>query len=797
MIRRLSLALLVLCLTSAAGYSEEDYSRIARLSYIDGNVSFQHTGDVDWSAASANMALQPADRVYTGTDGRAEIEFDDGSILRLAEKTDVEILSMGDNLIQLRLLVGLTTLNVQSGLDFEINTPAAAFSTAKKGIYRFDVADNGDSDGIVRKGALDAASNNFTRRAESGELIHATPGDQGTNVLSRYDGRDEWDEWNDRRNAEIKAYQSRQYLPDHVSMGVRDLDTYGHWVDVEYGSAWVPYQVGAGWSPYWEGRWVYRPLWGWTWVSYEPWGWLPYHYGRWYRDSSFGWCWLPGASFGFNFWSPGLVRFYNGPSWVSWVPLGPGDYYNVNNFYYHRNYAYQLNNLRMLQRRSPDDLFNRHIPGAFRTTQTDHFLNSSFGSRARIVPVAGVDEPWRNGRMVTDRLGIAPGARSYSPMPDRPVVRPTIETRPVVVRTEPALRTGPSDRFLRIATPNPGSSMDSRTGGRTGRDAVTPGTSSPRILTSPGSTPRDGSGSGIGGTQNTPGSAPRIIEPGSRNPRSEGTRSFGREVPGDSTRQPGSSMRRMESSPQSPGTTDGNANRGRREMTSPGSTTRPETPQRRMESTPAPAPRYDRAPPVQERRQPERPQQDRQKPSADLGSSFNYTPRGYSRPEYRIYETSPANSVQRFPQGNGGQTSGQSYRDYSPRQYSAPAWTRDSSGSAPSWNRGNSGGWGSSSAPTVVTPSRERAPSWNGDASRSWGSSAPTVVAPSPQRAPSWNSGGGSRSWGSSAPGMTSPQRQSSPGWSGSGGGMRSGGTFSAPSSGRGGPGGMGQRRER
>src|SRR5439155_500006 len=84
---------------------------------------------------------------------------------------------------------------------------------------------------------------------------------------------------------------------------------YGRWVAVdEYGPAWVPLNVDAGWSPYWVGRWVYRPFWGWTWVSYEPWGWVPYHYGRWHFRSNLGWCWLPGPSLGFHFWSPGLCR---------------------------------------------------------------------------------------------------------------------------------------------------------------------------------------------------------------------------------------------------------------------------------------------------------------------------------------------------------------------------------------------------------------------------------------------------------------------------------------------------------
>ena len=71
---------------------------------MDGHVSFQHPNEVDWTAASVNMALQPGDRIYSGEDGRAEIEIDDGSVLHLSEKTDIEILSLRDDLIQMRAL---------------------------------------------------------------------------------------------------------------------------------------------------------------------------------------------------------------------------------------------------------------------------------------------------------------------------------------------------------------------------------------------------------------------------------------------------------------------------------------------------------------------------------------------------------------------------------------------------------------------------------------------------------------------------------------------------------------------
>jgi hypothetical protein len=458
MSRRILLLLASFALTGVlwAEPDDENYTRLARLSYIEGNVSYQHATDVDWAAASINMPLEPGDRIYTSPDGRAEIEFDDGSVYRLARNTDVEVLSLKEDLIQMRVLVGLCTLIVTSGTDFEINTPAAAFNTLQKGSYRFSVDDNGDSDAIVRKGKLEAANNSFSRRIESGEMLHVPAGNSNSPEFARYDQRDEWDEWNDRRNADLNAYGGRGYLPDTVYIGVSDLHRNGRWVEVEsYGSAWVPYSVGDYWSPYSVGRWCYRPVYGWTWISYEPWGWLPYHYGRWYRSAAYGWCWLPGPAFAFNFWSPGLVAFYSGPGWISWCPLGPGDYYDMHQYHYNRGiYSHQLNELIRMNTRDRDHPFNRDARHAFRTVSLDRFQNGSFRGRDRDPDRADIDRPWSRGERVRDSLSIRPTTTSYRPAPDRQGARPTSKRAlPAVVRSSPAFNAGSQDHYSRISNP--------------------------------------------------------------------------------------------------------------------------------------------------------------------------------------------------------------------------------------------------------------------------------------------------------------------------------------------------------
>ena len=675
MIRRASClgfaVLLSGCLTVWASSGSEYTYRFARLSYMEGHVSFQHTGDVEWAAASINLGLQPGDRIYTGEDGRAEIEFDDGSVLRLAEKTDVEVLALKEDLIQIRALIGLSTLTVQSGLHFEFDTPAAAFTAVRKGIYRFDVQETGDADAIVRKGVLEAAGRDFSKRIESGDLIHVTAGEHGTQTVARYDGRDAWDEWNDRRNADRVAETSRRYLPPYVSMGVNDLDRYGHWVTVdEYGAGWVPSYVDAGWSPYGSGRWCYRPFWGWTWVSYEPWGWLPYHYGRWHWNAGLGWAWLPGPTFGFHFWSPGLVRFYSGPSWVSWCPLGPGDYYSSSNFFYHPTYRYYLNDLRTTYRRAPADLANRNVPGAFRTARTDQFASSSFGGSRGAPSVEGVDRPWERGRMVSDRLDVRPTSRSFAPAPDQPAARPTARAdRPVVVRSEPTVEPGSTTRYTRVtnrvdAAGSPGAGRSAR--GESGAS------------TSVGQRSADPAGSGRSAAAGEQGSAPapRIwnrIPPETRDSgNAPATRIYqvpatrggtNREAAPSTSSRPEASGTGREATPAVP--------RYQRPATdrAPSPGVRPERAapaQTRPAERSAPAPRPER--PAQEQRAPER-----ERPRQERPSGSAYAPRVYSAP---AFESRSASAVHVRSEGPSGMASARG---------SAPAAERGSGG-APTWS---------------------------------------------------------------------------------------------------------------
>jgi hypothetical protein len=97
------------------------------------------------------------------------------------------------------------------------------------------------------------------------------------------------------------------------------LQEYGDWTLIEpHGFVFRPRSTFARWQPYSDGFWVPTDLYGWVWVSAEPFGWATYHYGQWFHDDFQGWVWLPGVQ-----WAPAWVDWRANDSYVGWAPLAP------------------------------------------------------------------------------------------------------------------------------------------------------------------------------------------------------------------------------------------------------------------------------------------------------------------------------------------------------------------------------------------------------------------------------------------------------------------------------------------
>ncbi|UGB38535.1 DUF6600 domain-containing protein [Frateuria soli] len=313
--------------------------RVARLSYLEGDVGLLPSGAQDWGDAGINRPLTTGDRLSSSNSARAELELD-GAAVRLDGGTDLGFLQLDDQLVQLELTQGtlnLTVRQLDDGQSYEIDTPNVALVVDHPGSYRVDVDSDGRSTRVTTfDGSATVYGENDARRLViAGRSYRFADSALADMEVEDIGGGDDFDAWCDERSRRYADSESRRYVSEDV-IGYQDLDRYGEWhSDPEYGQVWYPARVDAGWAPYRDGHWAWVGPWGWTWVDDAPWGFAPYHYGRWAWRSR-GWCWVPGPIGWRPVYAPALVAFVGGSHWgvsvgsapVGWYPLGPGDVYD-------------------------------------------------------------------------------------------------------------------------------------------------------------------------------------------------------------------------------------------------------------------------------------------------------------------------------------------------------------------------------------------------------------------------------------------------------------------------------------
>ncbi len=402
--------------------ADESIIRVARISLIEGEVSIRRANDPgkDWFDATLNLPLDESDQLYSGPDGRAEIQLTGRNIVRIDRNTNLRFTQFNTGAIQMALPAGTATFRIDS-LDrrqfqivdardgnqddpvyFEVDTPVAAITFLKEGNYRVNVSDDGTTEVIVRRGQAEVYNKELGAiTVKQGRRFIIDGKDSDNFQITRLGDKDNWDRWNDRRDdelfARINSSSSSRYVPTTIP-GVYDLDAHGEWFETpDYGWVWTPRAVPVGWAPYRQGYWRWYPSYGWTWISSEPWGWAPYHYGRWAYWRS-RWCWVPVAGFGvgvgFNWnWSPHQVVFFgwgggsgrgyrayrdgyrdgywtgfrDGRGWLGWCPLAPGDPY------YGRTTVINRTTIINNYPRSVESLRNYNAPGGVSGMESRRF----------------------------------------------------------------------------------------------------------------------------------------------------------------------------------------------------------------------------------------------------------------------------------------------------------------------------------------------------------------------------------------------------------------------------------------
>jgi hypothetical protein len=341
----LAITLAIIALpTTASAQDDDPPSRVARLGYMQGSVSFQPAGETDWVGAVPNRPMSTGDQLWTDEDGRAEVQLG-SAVIRLAPLTTFSFLNLDDDTVQIQLTSGAINITVRrlwDEDDFEIDTPNQAFTAFQPGHYRVEASADGSYTVIsVRAGEGESTGNGQSFSLHAGQRGTFSGTDSLYADVEPLYASDEFDNWSDFRDHRYESSRSSAYLAPDV-VGYEDLDQYGDWRDdSNYGHVWFPNQVAGGWAPYHEGHWDWISPWGWTWVDDSPWGYAPFHYGRWVTVGG-RWGWVSGPVAVRAVYAPALVVFIGGGPGgfggnVGWFPLGPREVYVPS---YHVSQAY-------------------------------------------------------------------------------------------------------------------------------------------------------------------------------------------------------------------------------------------------------------------------------------------------------------------------------------------------------------------------------------------------------------------------------------------------------------------------
>jgi hypothetical protein len=306
-VARVSLMAVVCALIALPSFAESQ-ARIVRLSFLNGAVEISRDPGQGFEHAIMNMPVTQGTQLKTG-DGKAEVEFENGSTVRLTPETSISFdsLSLRDNgakVSSIALDRGVAYFNLKGKDKNNFRLQLAGHDIEPKKSARFRVEMSSDQVRIaVFDGELNVQGPGKRVVVHKNQTFSFDPQDAAHYALAKGIDEYQFDTWDKERDQYQTLYARNSYGGGRGApyYGWDDLNYYGAFSYFPgYGYMWRPYGVGYGWDPFSTGYWVSYPTFGYTWVSPYAWGWTPYRYGGWQFVPAYGWFWRPGPWVGWH-----------------------------------------------------------------------------------------------------------------------------------------------------------------------------------------------------------------------------------------------------------------------------------------------------------------------------------------------------------------------------------------------------------------------------------------------------------------------------------------------------------------
>jgi hypothetical protein len=310
-------------------------ARAVRLSYVDGQVKLAQGNQALADKAVANTPLFEGAQVVTADDGKAEIQFEDGSVVRVAPDSSVTLTVLrgagATADAEIAVNAGLAYFEFQGGGQagqMSVHFGPAVATASGYSVLRVSVDTPPGSVAVFSGNVhvdISGSSGPVEADLHGGENLALSPADPSQYSLAESIEPNSWDAWNSDRDEALTAEAAQETgapanLGQSQNPAWSDLDANGSWYDVpDQGYVWSPYDASnPGFDPYGNGAWTFTPGYGYIWASGYSWGYLPFQCGAWNFYNGFGWGWAPGMG-GCNPWWG--VGFYGGPN-LGILPVG-------------------------------------------------------------------------------------------------------------------------------------------------------------------------------------------------------------------------------------------------------------------------------------------------------------------------------------------------------------------------------------------------------------------------------------------------------------------------------------------
>lgn len=208
------LPLLTLLFASSALADTPSQARAVRLSFVEGTVIVRRPGSPKWARAALNMPIEQGVSIATARHSIAEVQFENGSTLRLGELsrvdfTQLDITPDSGFINHVNLAVGVTTVNVISKRHDEYVLTASGTSVVPYGKteFRSDLS-HGHLRVEVFKGRIRAADSSQSQLLRRNQLLACDCRSRADFHVTDKIQMDDWDKWVQMRDrqASLAAY---------------------------------------------------------------------------------------------------------------------------------------------------------------------------------------------------------------------------------------------------------------------------------------------------------------------------------------------------------------------------------------------------------------------------------------------------------------------------------------------------------------------------------------------------------------------------------------------------------------